>query len=83
MEVPEQEAQQHEIQRQDKRYIEPLTPSFVFLLLNGYSSVYVLFTFRKYYDGLFTHIHHPVVVIRLRKTLCDDHKEMGGSHKAE
>ena len=44
--VPEREAREHEIQRQDERYIEAVAQPIIFPLSNEYSSVYVLVTFR-------------------------------------
>ena len=63
MRVPEQEAREHEIQRQDKRYIEALALSIVLSMLNGYSSVYILVTLQVYsnshkIDGLKDAVAH-------------------------
>ena len=44
--VPEREAREHEIQRQDERYIEAVAQPIIFPLSNEYSSVYILVTLR-------------------------------------
>ena len=44
--VPERGAREHEIQRQDERYIEAVAQPIIFPLSNEYSPVYILVTLR-------------------------------------
>ena len=44
--VPERGAREHEIQRQDERYIEAAAQPIIFPLSNEYSPVYILVTLR-------------------------------------